>query len=114
MRSAVLSTLSAFTLAIQPLASQAPGRHPPNVIFDTDVWSDIDDMLALAMLHALHDRGEINFVAVTISMDDKWCAPYVDLVDRFYGHPDIPIGIVRNGVTVDSFRRIYPDVTWPV
>jgi inosine-uridine nucleoside N-ribohydrolase len=84
------------------------------VIFDTDIWSDIDDMLALAMLHALHDRGEINLVAVTISMDDKWCASYVDLIDRFYGHPAIPIGIVRNGVTVDSFRRIYPTVTWPL
>ena len=25
---------------------------PINVIFDTDMWSDIDDALALAMLHA--------------------------------------------------------------
>jgi len=37
------------------------------VIFDTDIWSDIDDALALAMLHALHDRHEINLAAVTIS-----------------------------------------------
>jgi inosine-uridine nucleoside N-ribohydrolase len=117
MRSAVLSTLSALTLAILPgsaLASQAPGPRPPNVIFDTDIWGDIDDMLALAMLHSLHDRGEINLVAVTISMDDKWCAPYVDLVNTFYGHPDIPIGVAKNGVTLDSFRRLYPKENWPV
>lgn len=35
---------------------------PPNVIFSTDMWSDIDDALALAMLHALHERREINLV----------------------------------------------------
>lgn len=33
--------------------------NAPNVIFDSDMGSDIDDALALAMLHALEDRGEI-------------------------------------------------------
>jgi hypothetical protein len=117
MRPAFASTLGAllFATALGPAAAFAqPHRAAPNVIFDTDIWADIDDMLALAMLHALHNRGEINLVAVTISTDDKWCASYVDLVDRFYGHPNIPIGIVRNGITVDSFRPIYPSATWPV
>jgi hypothetical protein len=36
--------------------SAALRAQPLNVGFDTDIWSDIDDMLALAMLHALHDR----------------------------------------------------------
>ena len=40
---------------------------PVGVIFDTDMWSDIDDMLALAMLNVLHDRREINLLAVTSS-----------------------------------------------
>lgn len=78
------------------------------------MWSDIDDMLALAMLHALHDRHEVNLLAVTISTDDPWCAPYVDLVNTFYGHPRIPIGIVHGGMNVQQFRKKYPDVTWPV
>lgn len=89
-------------------------REPVRVIFDTDMWSDIDDMLALAMLHALHDRHEVNLLAVTISTDDRWCAPYVDLVNTFYGHPRIPIGIVRGGMNVQRFRKKYPDMTWPV
>jgi inosine-uridine nucleoside N-ribohydrolase len=86
---------------------------PVNVIFDTDMWSDIDDALALAMLHALQDRHEINLVAVTVSTGDKWCASYVDLVNTFYGHPRVPIGLVRNGLDTAAFRRIYPSVTWP-
>lgn len=87
---------------------------PINVIFDTDIWSDVDDMLALAMLHALQDRHEINLVAVTISTDDKWCASYVDLVDSFYSHPQIPVGIVHDGIGPEALRRKFPDNAWPV
>jgi purine nucleosidase len=87
---------------------------PINVIFDTDIWSDIDDMLALAMVHALHDRHELNLVAVTISTDDPWCASYVDLVDTFYQHSQIPVGIVHGGMNVEMFRKKYPNLTWPV
>ena len=32
--------------------------QPPGVIFDTDMGNDVDDALALAMLHALESRGE--------------------------------------------------------
>jgi inosine-uridine nucleoside N-ribohydrolase len=79
---------------------------PVNVVFDTDMMSDIDDALALAMLHSLHDRHEANLVAVTVSTDDKWCASYVDLIDTFYGHPNIPVGIVHGGV---NLRNIEPN-----
>ncbi len=84
------------------IASSEAGR-PFNVIFDTDIWSDIDDALALAMLHAFHDRREVNLAAVTISTENKWCASYVDLIDTFYNHPQIPIGIVRNGIDSKRF-----------
>jgi purine nucleosidase len=87
--------------------------EPTGIIFDTDIWSDIDDMLALAMLHALHDRHEIDLLAVTISTDDPWCASYVDLVNTFYGHPQIPIGIVRDGMNLLKFRKKYPKISWP-
>ena len=70
-------------------------------------------MMALAMLNALHDRHEVNLVAVTISTNDPWCASYVDLVDTFYGHAEIPIGIVRNGMNLEAFRKKFPSVTWP-
>ena len=37
------------------LASAGPVR----LIFDTDLGNDIDDALALAMIHALVSRGEV-------------------------------------------------------
>jgi purine nucleosidase len=98
-----------------PAANRAQERGAPvNVIFDTDMWSDIDDALALAMLHALQDRREINLVAVTVSTEEKWCAPYVDLLNTFYGHPNIPVGVVHDGLNIEAFRNKYPSVTWPV
>jgi inosine-uridine nucleoside N-ribohydrolase len=96
------------TLAIQR------ENAPINVIFDTDIWSDIDDALALAMLHALQDRGEINLLAVTISTNNHWCASYVNLVDTFYDHPQVPIGINREGMDLEVFRKKFPSLTWPV
>jgi purine nucleosidase len=125
---AVLARLmfAVFALALLPLTyadsrsqSPSPGTGaqstpPLKVIFDTDIWSDIDDMLALAMLHALQDRGEVKLLAVTISTDNPWCASYADLVNTFYGHSEIPVGIVHDGMTTEGFRRKFPDVTWPV
>ena len=31
---------------------------PVKIIFDTDVGNDVDDVLALSVLHALQSRGE--------------------------------------------------------
>jgi len=83
-------------------SSVALGQTPAGIIFDTDMGNDVDDALALAMLHAFEDRHEVNLLAVTITKDNKWAAPYVDVVNNFYGRPEIPIGTVRNGKTPDS------------
>ena len=55
------------------------------VIFDTDMGNDIDDALALALLHALESRGECRIIAVTITKDNPWAAPYIDSSTRFMG-----------------------------
>jgi inosine-uridine nucleoside N-ribohydrolase len=77
------------------------------VIFDTDMGNDIDDALALGLLHALESRGECHIVAVTITKDNPWAAPYIDLVNTFYRRPEIPIGMVkRSGVTPEDSAMI--------
>ncbi len=113
--------IALFAVAVLPAQGRpaatgevAQNAKSINVIFDTDIWSDIDDMLALAMLHALQDRGEVKLLAVTISTNNPWSASYVDLVDTFYGHPDIPIGIVQGGMTIEAFKKNFPSVNWPI
>jgi inosine-uridine nucleoside N-ribohydrolase len=62
------------------------------VIFDTDMGNDVDDALALAMLHALTARGECNLIGVTLTNANPSALPYVRMVDRFYGRDDLPVG----------------------
>lgn len=81
----------------QDLAA-APERPVP-LIFDTDIGNDVDDALALGVIHALQSRGECELLAVTITKDHPLCAPFVDAVNTFYGRGDIPIGVVKDGPT---------------
>jgi inosine-uridine nucleoside N-ribohydrolase len=76
------------------------------LIFDTDMGNDVDDALALAMLHALESRGECRLIGVTITKDNPWAAPYVDLVNTFYGRAQIPVGMVKGGVTPQNSPMI--------
>jgi inosine-uridine nucleoside N-ribohydrolase len=87
-------------------ASLASAREPVRVIFDTDMGNDIDDALALAVLHALESRGEAKLLAVTLTKDNRFAAPYVDLVNTFYGRGHIPVGVVRNGKTPEDAAMI--------
>jgi len=102
------------------LPTLPPGRAIP-LIFDTDMGNDIDDALALGVIHALETRGECRLLAVTVSKDNPFAAPYCDLVNTFYGRPGIPLGVVQNGKTPedspyiripcerrDTLGRVYP------
>jgi inosine-uridine nucleoside N-ribohydrolase len=71
--------------------------EPVKLIFDTDMGNDIDDLMALSMIHSLVERGSCELLAVTITKDHPQAAEFVDAVNTFYGNGDIPIGVVRNG-----------------
>jgi hypothetical protein len=88
---------------VAAVAGFVPAAEPPapsvDIIFDTDIGNDVDDVLALGLLHALERRGECRLLAVTITKDSPLAAPFTDAVNEFYGRGDIPIGVVRGGVT---------------
>ena len=88
-------------LLLLPSASlaQRPVHAAQRVVFDTDMGNDVDDALALAVLHALESRGESRLLAVTLTKYEPFAAPYVDIVNTFYGRPDIPIGVTHSGIT---------------
>ncbi len=78
------------------LARPAPAAGPAvEVIFDTDMASDVDDVGALATLHALASLGEAEILAVGISSRNEHVGPCVDAIDTWYGRPDVPIGYQR-------------------
>jgi len=86
-------------------------KLPVSIIFDTDMGNDIDDALALAMLHALQSRGECRLLGVIVSKDNPFAPAYADVVNTFYRRGRIPIGVVRDGVTPDDRTFIRPIVT---
>jgi inosine-uridine nucleoside N-ribohydrolase len=91
-----VSVLLALSFQFAPAAFAEPAK----IIFDTDMGNDIDDALALAVIHSLQNRAECDLLAVTTTKDADECAPYVDAVNTFYGRGDIPIGEVVDGVTM--------------
>lgn len=81
--------------------------EPVRLIFDTDMGNDIDDALALGVIHALQSRRECRLLAVTVSKDNEFAGPYCDLVNTFYGRGDIPVGVVRGGQTPEDSPYIH-------
>ena len=92
-----------FAVALVPhlllYAHAAEQDEPVRLIFDSDMGNDVDDALALAMIHTLESRGECQLLAVTVTNDHPLAAAFVDAMNRFYGRGDVPVGLVRDGVT---------------
>jgi len=93
-----------FLLLLALTMSASVLAQPTKIIFDTDMGNDVDDALALAMIHALQSRDECELLAVTITKDQEECAPYIDAINTFYGRGEIPVGIVNNGVTPEKSK----------
>lgn len=66
-----------------------------NLIFDTDMAPDYDDVGALALLHALADSGEVNILATISSNKCSTAVPCIEVINTYFGRPDIPVGAVR-------------------
>ena len=91
MKNTLLQTLLSGVLAAVACAA------PVKLILDTDMGNDVDDVMALCMIHSLQKRGACELLAVTLTKDHPQAAAFVDAVDTFYGYPNIPIGVVRDG-----------------
>lgn len=76
--------------------------QPVPIIYDTDMGNDVDDVLALGVAHNLEKRGAAKLLAVTLTKDSPKAAPFTDAINHFYGRPDIPIGVVKGGMTPED------------
>jgi len=65
---------------------------PVDLIFDTDLGPDYDDVGAMAVMHALADSGQVNILATISSNHNELVAPCIDVINTYYGRPDIPLG----------------------
>ncbi len=70
----------------------------PKIILDTDFGGDADDLGALVMLHNFIDKGECDLLAVMNWSNEEFAVAGIDAVNRFYKHPDIPVGTRKDSI----------------
>ena len=64
----------------------------PNLILDTDLGGDVDDLGALAVLHAMADAGRCDVLGVVSDTPQRHAVGAIDAVNRWYGRGDVPVG----------------------
>jgi len=104
-------SMSLFCLLCTSCKQQQQLSEPVWVIFDTDMGPDYDDAGALAMLHAFADQGEAEILATLSSNRYVYSVPCIEIINRYFGRPDIPLGAPRNGVDMVDPR--YSRIYWP-
>lgn len=73
------------------------------VILDMDMESDVDDVGALAMLHALADSGETDILGVVVCAKNPWSILCADRVNTYFNRKNLPLGQLRGpGVDRES------------
>src|SRR3954468_698064 len=87
--------VSLLTLLLLLALSGAARSAPVDLIFDTDMLTDCDDAGAMAVLHALADRGECEILATVTSVPDLNSLATVEGINRYYGRPDLPLGMTK-------------------
>jgi len=75
------------------------------VILDTDIDSDVDDVQALAMLHAYQRAGLVRLLGVVVTSNDTCAVACTDAINTFYGRPDLPIGYLKNQTNLGNFSK---------
>lgn len=73
-----------------------------NIIFETDIGNDVDDAMALDMLYKYLDQGRINLLGICINKDGLAPVEFMDIMNTWYGYPDIPVGMIRNGADCET------------
>jgi len=97
----VILILSVFTCIIAGCSNLK--EEKVKIIFDTDLGPDYDDVGALAFLHAMADSGRAEILATLSSNRHELVAPSIEVINTYFGRPDIEIGApVNTGANMGS------------
>ncbi len=76
--------------------------EPVKVILETDLGNDVDDALALGLAYNYIDSGKMDLLGICINKEGTAPAELADILNCYYGHPEIPIGVIRNGAFCET------------
>lgn len=100
-----------FLLAL-PIAAMAAGCHPEpaqttgadssdsvrNIILDMDLGSSTDDIICMDLLFGYQADGRARILGLICDRMGNQNAAVADIYRTYYGCPNLPIGLERNGV----------------
>jgi len=69
----------------------------PKVIVDTDLGSSTDDVMSILMLYQYMNEGRVDLQGLIIDRLGEMNAQSADIINNYYKHPEIPIGLAKDG-----------------
>jgi inosine-uridine nucleoside N-ribohydrolase len=90
--------------------------QPVNVIFDSDMGPDYDDVGAITLLHAFADEGKANILATIASTKYENVAAVFSVLNTYFKTPNIPVAVPKGEALelrdwqhwTDSIVKNYP------
>ncbi len=111
MKVILLLFMPFFIIGCQP-DSQIGETAKVNLILDTDIGPDYDDVGAMALMHALADSGEVNIIATISSNMDQYTVPCIEVINSYFNRPNILVGATKGkGVSLTTWHK---EQKWPV
>lgn len=77
---------------------EEPVAAVPAIIYDTDLGSSTDDLFGLEMLYNYHKQGRCRLLGVVVDRMGEDCAACADVMNTYFGHGELPIGLVKDGI----------------
>ncbi|MBO4777654.1 MAG: nucleoside hydrolase [Bacteroidales bacterium] len=69
-----------------------------SIIIDTDLGSSTDDVATICMAYSYMRQGRAVLLGIVVDRMGEQNAVFADILNTYFGFPDIPIGLCRNGV----------------
>ncbi|KAI1392802.1 nucleoside hydrolase [Hypoxylon trugodes] len=82
--------------------SSAVSHRGKPIVIDTDIFSDVDDVGALAVANVLHNYGLADLRGVAVNTNSSYGALTVSAINTYFGNGNIPIATIRP-LTDDTF-----------
>ena len=113
LASPLVGLLLGLSAVAEPAESADCAAEPAKVLFDTDMTLDVDDVGALAVLHALADGGEADLLAVVYNEVHADGVAAIDAINTWYGR-QVPIGAFKGELpSPDASRYLDHLATFP-
>jgi len=71
----------------------------PLIIYDTDIGSSTDDLFAMEMLYRYEEEGRCKILGMVVDREGEDNAAVTDVMNTYFGHSNVPIGLERNGIS---------------